>query len=97
MFSHFCWFSSTFSIISSDVSAEVLAAGNQMKWSEISLGLSIVGNTWDNVSTQLDKMFIKSLVMFGHVNVEMLQIMSLNFCAGISKEKLSLEFWLEYV
>lgn len=31
MFSHFCRFSSTFSNISSDVSAEVLAAGNQMK------------------------------------------------------------------
>ena len=42
-------------------------------------------------------MFIKSLVMFGHVNVEMLQIISLNFCAGISKGKPSLEFWLEYV
>ena len=40
---------------SAEVSAEVLSTGNQIKWFEIfhfSLGLNIVGNIWDNVSTQ---------------------------------------------
>lgn len=39
---------------------------------QISLGLNIVGNIWENVSTQLNKIHNKGLVVFRHYQEEML-------------------------
>lgn len=40
-----------------------------LKW-RISLDLNIVVNIWDNVSTQVDKMYNTVLVVFGYFNAK---------------------------
>lgn len=47
---------------------------NHCTWKklQISLLLNIVGNIWDNVSAQLNKVYNIGPVIFRHFNVEML-------------------------
>lgn len=42
----------------------------------IALSLNIAGNIWDNVSTQLNKIHIKGLVVFRNFSAELLHIKS---------------------
>lgn len=38
------------------------------------MGWNIVGKNWDNVSKQLNKWYNEGLVIFKHLNVEMLHV-----------------------
>lgn len=82
MVSHFYGLQPSLSDVSSDISRDVLATGDQMithrylvKW-RISLRFKIAKHL-DNVRTQVKKIYYKGLVTVRHLNEEMLRIISL--------------------
>ncbi len=54
------------------------------KITQISLTLKVVGNIWDYVNSQFDKMHDKDMVIFRHFIAEMLDIIHIQYSTSKS-------------